>query len=67
MVCLFNQYIGKDYVDDVYYFFVGVDDVFLDGVLLSIIECVGSLDVYLVGFLNVDDEQIVYLCDKFLD
>lgn len=67
MARLFNQHIGKDYADDVYHPFVGVDGAFLDGALSSITERAGSLDAYLAGSLNVDDEQIAHLRDKFLD
>lgn len=66
MARLFNQHIGKDYADDVYHPFVGVDGAFLDGALASIAERAGSLDNYLASSLNVGGAEIAHLREKFL-
>ncbi len=62
----FNAYIGKDYPDAVYHPFVGVDGVFLDAALESIVTKSGGIDTYLAETLNVGDKQVEALQEKFL-
>ena len=57
MARLFNEHIGKDYADDVYHPFVGVDGKFLDAALNSIAAQSGSIDAYLRDTLGVGDAQ----------
>lgn len=53
MARMFNQHIGKNYDDDVYHPFVGVDARFLEAALDSIVAQSGSLDTYLGDTLGV--------------
>lgn len=57
MARLFNEHIGKNYADDVYHPFVGVDGKFLDAALTSIAAQSGSIDDYLRDTLGVGDAQ----------
>jgi len=57
MARMFNEYIGKDYPDEVYHPFVGVEAVFLEAALDTMSEKSGSLDEYLSETLGVDLEM----------
>ena len=66
MARLFNEHIGKDYPDEVYHPFVGVDAEFLHGALDSMVEQAGSLDAYLAETLGVGAAETEALRAKFL-
>ncbi|MEM9375445.1 MAG: tyrosine-protein phosphatase [Pseudomonadota bacterium] len=51
----FNQYIDKDYPDEVYQPFVGVDAAFLTAALTSIQDRSGDIETYLTETLGVDE------------
>jgi len=66
MARLFNEHIGKDYPDEVYHPFVGVDPKFLAAALESMVEESGSLDLYLAETLGVGAEEQARLRDLYL-
>ncbi|MEM7327200.1 MAG: tyrosine-protein phosphatase [Pseudomonadota bacterium] len=66
MARMFNQHIGKDYADDVYHPFVGVDVEFLDAALNSMVSESGSIDTYLEHTLGVGASEVAHLRNAFL-
>ncbi len=62
----FNQHIGKDYPDEVYRPFIGVDTVFLEETYASIEAKSGSLDAYLSDVLGVDTARRDTLRERLL-
>ncbi|MHA7898726.1 MAG: tyrosine-protein phosphatase [Henriciella sp.] len=67
MARMFNQHIGKDYDDDVYHPFVGVDASFLEAAMDSIVAQSGSLDTYLSDTLGVGATERDQLRAALLD
>ena len=66
MASMFNEYIGKDYEDQVYQPFVGVDAKFLEAALDSIQTQSGDLDTYLNETLGVGASERDHLRGAFL-
>lgn len=66
MARMFNQHIGKNYPQDVYHPFVGVDAKFLSAALHSIEQQSGSLDTYLAETLGVGSAEQDQLRAVFL-
>ena len=57
MARMFNEYIGKDYSDEVYHPFVGVDAAFLTAAMESIYAQSGDIDTYLQDTLGVGETE----------
>jgi len=66
MARMFNEHIGKDYPQDVYHPFVGVDADFLHGALDAIEDRAGGVDRYLAETLGVGDAETAHLRAAFL-
>ncbi|MEQ9316059.1 MAG: tyrosine-protein phosphatase [Henriciella sp.] len=62
----FNELLGKNYDDEVYRPFLGVERQFLEAALASIEERSGSIDTYLADILNVDTARRDAIRDKLL-
>ena len=63
----FNNLLGKSYDAEVYRPFLGVDPDFLRAALKSIEAEAGSVDIYLVDVLGVDDAKQSAIRARLLD
>ena len=63
---MFNAHIGKDYPDEVYQPFVGVQAEFLSAALDSIVATSGTIETYLRETLNVTETLEDALIDRLL-
>jgi protein tyrosine/serine phosphatase len=62
----FNEMLSKDFEDQVYQPFVGVDRVFLDAAIAAIEDQSGSIDTYLERTLGVDQARREQLRETYL-